>query len=46
MSEIYLERNSSSLEYKSRYRAVSKLQTLRRCYLSVVDRLKKGVLGL
>lgn len=46
MREIYPEIDSSSLEYKSKYRAVSKLQTLGRRYLSLADRFGKGVLGL
>ncbi|KAB8224410.1 hypothetical protein BDV33DRAFT_188076 [Aspergillus novoparasiticus] len=44
--EIYPDIDSSSLEYKSKYRAVSKLQTLGRRYLSLADRFGKGVLGL
>ncbi|KAB8067190.1 hypothetical protein BDV29DRAFT_196630 [Aspergillus leporis] len=46
MRQIYPDIDSSSVEYKSRYRAVSKLQTLGRRYLSFADRFGKGVLGL
>ncbi|KAB8274663.1 hypothetical protein BDV30DRAFT_237296 [Aspergillus minisclerotigenes] len=44
--EMYPDIDLSSLEYKSKYRAVSKLQTLGRRYLSLTDRFGKGVLGL
>jgi hypothetical protein len=46
MKEIYPDIDSSSLQYKSKYRAVSQLQTLGRRYLNLADRFGKGVLGL